>query len=244
MPVNETEIQDRIKKQVDNEIATQRQSINNSLNIQKREFDNTINRNNKYLDEQIKGLNTSKLVNDDKIMTIQNRFGGIYSGGKDYQLAENQRSTSSAQDNIRRDINDKNQEVLGQYNTLASQAAENIRMLETQSIDKIRQMVNEEIQKQRSLQMEEEKWALEKQQMELALAKARASASGGSGSRRSSSGSSSSSSGGSSSNLTNQYNQYKSQSVMKPTALANLDIYYRNQEGMFPKPVKQITIPY
>lgn len=248
MPVNETEINDRIKKQIDNEVATQRQSINNNLNIQKQTFDSSINRNNQYLDEQIKSLKTNKIVNDDKIMTMQNRFGGIYSGGKDYQLAENQRSNLASQDSVRKDITDRNQGVLDQYNTLASQASEQIRMLETQAPDRIRQLVNEEIEKQRQIQMQEEKWALEKQQMQMAIDRARqeaaeaaAAAARAASSKKSSS---SSTAKATTSNLTNQYNQYKSQqsTVAKPTALANLDTYYKNQQKLIPTPVKKSVL--
>lgn len=167
MPVNETEIQDRIRKQIDNEIALQRQSINQGLQTQKTEFDNTINRNNQYLDEQIKGLNTSRIVNDDKIAALQNRRGGFYSGGLDYQLSENLRNTTNSQDNIRRDINAKNQEITGQYNTLASQAANQISLLEKQAPDRIRQLVNEELERQRAIQMQEQAAQLERERFEF-----------------------------------------------------------------------------
>lgn len=67
--------------------------------------------------------------------------------------------------------------------------------------------------------------------------------SSGGGGGRSSSGSSkksSSSKSSSSSNLSKQYNQYKSQqsTVSKPTALRNLDTYYKNQESLVSKVYK------
>lgn len=167
MAVNTGEIENNIRKQIDNEIALQRQSINQGLSTKKSEFDNTINRNNQYLDEQIKGLNTSRIVNDDKITALQNRRGGYYSGGLDYQLAENLRNTTGAQDNIRRDVNNKNQEVLGEYNILAKQAADQISVLERQAPDRIRELVNAEIDRQRAIQLEQEKWAFEQEQARL-----------------------------------------------------------------------------
>jgi hypothetical protein len=137
------------KKAVENELAQKRQSINNSLNMQKLETDNTINRNNQYLDEQIKKMNTDKIVNDDKIAALQNRRGGFYSGGLDYQLAENLRNTTEGQTGLRRDTGTKNQELLGRYNTLASQAAEQIKQLEMETADNIRALVNAELERQR-----------------------------------------------------------------------------------------------
>jgi hypothetical protein len=136
------------KKAVENELAQKRQTINNSLNVQKFETDNTINRNNQYLDEQIKKMNTDKIVNDDKIAALQNRRGGFYSGGLDYQLAENLRNTTEGQTGLRRDTGTKNQELLGRYNLLASQAAEQIKQLEMESADTIRALVNAELERQ------------------------------------------------------------------------------------------------
>lgn len=189
MAINEKQIQDNISKQVQNQIAQQKQSINNSLGIQKKEYDETINRNKSYLTEQIGQLNTQRVVNDDRTTALQNRRGGFYSGGLDYQLAENLRNTQNAQSSITRDINDKNMAIQGQYDTLARQAAENIRMLEMQAPDLIRQMVLEEMDRQQQLRMQEEQWALEKQLKQLQLQNARSRGSGG-GSRRSSGGSS------------------------------------------------------
>jgi hypothetical protein len=189
MAINENQIRDDITKQIQNEIAQQRNSINNGLAIQKRQYDDTINRNNQYLDEQIKGLNTSRIVNDDKITALQNRRGGFYSGGLDYQLAENLRNTTNSQNTIRRDINDKNQSILGEYNTLAGQAAEQIRQLETQAPDRIRQLVNEELTRRRAEEFEREKfeWQKQMEQQQLAASRARASSSSSGGSSSSTS---------------------------------------------------------
>lgn len=139
------------KKLIENELAQKRQSINNSLSMQKQETDNTINRNNQYLDEQINKMNTDRIVNDDKITAFNNRRGGFYSGGLDYQLAENLRNTTEGQNGLRRDINTKNQEMLGGYNLKASQAAEQIRLFENESADKIRALINEELERQRQV---------------------------------------------------------------------------------------------
>lgn len=151
------------KKQVENELAQKKLSYNQSLALQKQETDNTINQNKSYLDEQIKKLNTQRNLNADNITTLQNRRGGFYSGGLDYQLGENNKSIINSQNDITRDINSKNQEMLGKYNLVASQAAEQIRLLENESGDRIRALVNE---------------ALARQQEEAqAAARARASAS-------------------------------------------------------------------
>jgi hypothetical protein len=173
MAVNEKQINDTISKQVQNQIAQQKQAINNSLGIQKTQYDETINRNKAYLTEQIGKYDKDKLVTDDRSVALQNRRGGFYSGGLDYQLAENARNTTNAKSALTRDINDKNSSVLGEYNTLARQAAENIRQLEMQAPDLIRQRVLEEMTRQRQLQMQEEQWALEKQLKQLQLQQAR-----------------------------------------------------------------------
>ncbi|PLR84665.1 hypothetical protein CVD25_01120 [Bacillus canaveralius] len=180
MAINEAEINERYRRQVENDIAQQRQSINNSLGMQKREFDNTINRNNQYLGEQVSRLNTDRLVNDDRTTALHNRRGGFYSGGLDYSLTENLRNTTSAQDNVRRDINDKNQGILGQYNLLASQGAEQISTLERQAPDRIRELVAQELARLREFEMEQERLrmqqeahALDMQRQQLALSNAR-----------------------------------------------------------------------
>lgn len=173
MAINEKQINDNISEQVQNQIAQQRQSINNALNIQKGQYDETINRNKSYLNEQIGKFDKDKLVTDDKTVALQNRRGGFYSGGLDYQLAENARNTTNAKSALSRDIGDKNSAILGEYNTLARQAAENIRLLEQQAPDKIRDLVNQELTKQRQLQMQEEQWALEKQLKQLQIAQAK-----------------------------------------------------------------------
>lgn len=183
MAINEKKIRNDVTSQVQNEIAKQRQSINNTLKIQKGQYDETINRNKSYLNEQIGKYDKDKLVTDDKTIALQNRRGGFYSGGLDYQLAENARNTTNAKSALSRDIGDKNSAILGEYNTLARQAAENIRQLEQQAPDRIRQQVLEEMNRQRQLQMQEEQWALEKQLKQLQLQQARLRGSGGGGSR-------------------------------------------------------------
>lgn len=137
------------KKQIENELAQKKLSYQQGLQTQKLETDNTINRNNQYLDEQIKKMNTDRIVNDDKITALQNRRGGFYSGGLDYSLAENLRNTTEGQNGLRRDIGGKNTELLGQYNQRASQAAEQIRLLENESADRIRALVNAALEQQR-----------------------------------------------------------------------------------------------
>lgn len=193
MAINETKIRNNISAQVKNQIAQQKQSINNTLKIQKGQYDETINRNKSYLNEQIGSLKKDKNISDDRIQTLQNRRGGFYSGGMDYQLAENAKTNLNAQTAITRDITDKNNSVLSEYNTLARQAAENIRLLETQAPDKIRELVNQELTRQRGIQMEEERlkiekdrFALEKRLKELQMAEAKRKRSEGSRSRKSS----------------------------------------------------------
>lgn len=207
MAINEVKIKNDISAQVKNQIAQQRQSINNTLKIQKGQYDETINRNKSYLNEQLGKYDKDKLVTDDKTVALQNRRGGFYSGGLDYQLAENARNTTSAKSAISRDIGDKNSSILGEYNTLARQAAENIRLLEQQAPDKIRDLVNQELTKQRQLQMQEEQWALEKQLKQLQLQQARSR-----GSRRSSGGSSSRSTSSKSTPVAQQFRAEAQQS--------------------------------
>jgi hypothetical protein len=222
MAINENQIKQNITKQVQNEIDRQRQSINNNIGIQKKQYDETINRNKSYLNEQVGKLKTDRIVNDDKITTLQNRRGGFYSGGLDYQLAENLRNTQNSQSAITRDINDKNQAILGEYNTIASQAANQIKQLEMQAPDTIRQRVNEELQKLRQLQMEEERWALEKQLKQLQIQQQR------SGGSRSGGGSRSSGSSSKQTPIAQQYNEAKSKSSSPNTLI---DKYYTNQRS-------------
>jgi hypothetical protein len=123
--------------------------MNQSLAMQKQESDNTINQNKQYLTDQIAKLNTQRNQNADHITALQNRRGGFYSGGLDYQLAQNNTSINNSQGQLTRDINTKNMEIGNRYNLIASQAAEQIRQMENQSSEKIRELVNQEIERQR-----------------------------------------------------------------------------------------------
>lgn len=138
------------KKQVENELAQRKLAYQQGLQTQKAETDSVINQNNQYMDEQIKKMNTGRIVNDDKITALQNRRGGFYSGGLDYQLSENLRTTNEGQTSLRRDIGAKNSDLLKQYNMKASQVADQIRLLENESADKIRALVNQELERQRA----------------------------------------------------------------------------------------------
>lgn len=230
MAINENQVKTNITKQVQNEIDRQKQSINGNLAVQKKQYDETINRNKSYLNEQISKLNTDRIVNDDKITALNNRRGGFYSGGLDYQLSENLRNTKNSQSAITRDINDKNQSILGEYNTLASQAANQIKQLEMQAPDKIRQLVNEELARLRQLQMQEEQWALEKQLKQLQLQQQRASSSRSSGGSSRSSGSSSSAK--KTSTVAKQYQTAKAKSSSSNSLV---DKYYQSQSAMLNK---------
>ena len=138
------------KKQVQNELSQKKLAYQQGLQTQKLEMDTAIKRNNEYLDEQIKKMNTSRIVNDDKITALQNRRGGFYSGGLDYQLAENLRETNQGQSALRRDIGNKNSDMTSQYALRASQVAEQIRLLENESADRIRALVNQALERSRA----------------------------------------------------------------------------------------------
>lgn len=114
-----------------------------------------INQNNQQLQEQIKQLNEQKLANDETAKQFENRRGGFYSGGLDYQLGSNARANTEATSNAQRDVGNRNADITGRNALLAQQAADNIKQLQSAAPDRIREMIRQAVNEDRNFGLQE-----------------------------------------------------------------------------------------
>lgn len=144
-----------IKKQIENQLATQSQAINAELAKTLQANQLAVQQNNSYLQEQLGKLGQQKVVNDDSATKLQNRRGGFYSGGLDYQLGQNASSYNEASGSVSREIAQRNADINNRNALLAEQAAQQISLMQQQAPDLIRQRVAEALQSQQETKMRE-----------------------------------------------------------------------------------------
>jgi hypothetical protein len=154
-PVDIDGITSRITANVNDEIAKQIQAFNqgNAQTVQANQL--AVTQNNNYLDEQLKKLQEQQVMDNQDAQTLQNRRGGFYSGGLDYQLGNIGRGYAQSQGNLQRDVSARNQDIWGRNALLAQQTADKIATLQQQAPDKIRQLLQEEIDRQRGYAIQE-----------------------------------------------------------------------------------------
>lgn len=144
-----------IEESVMSELATQKQAIEQELARLNQASTLAVDQNNTFLQEQIKGLNEQKAVTDNNIATFQNRRGGFYSGGTDFQLGNNARGFAQAEGGIRKDVAARNADIWGRNSLLAQQAAEKISLLTQQAPGKIRELIMGQQDKDRNFAVQE-----------------------------------------------------------------------------------------
>ncbi|MET3699343.1 hypothetical protein SAMN05877753_10218 [Bacillus oleivorans] len=154
-PSYERQTEQRIKAEVDNYIKNQSQAINDAVARQIQQNQAGINANNAYLSEQIQKFQEQNNVADQQSTMLQNRRGGFYSGGLDYQLGQNAKATQEASGALSRDIAARNAEIYAQNSQLAEQAANQIKQLQMQAPDLVRSRVQEALNNYRAQQMQE-----------------------------------------------------------------------------------------
>lgn len=143
------DITSRVTANVNDEIARQIQAYNQQVAQGQQANNAAVTQNNSALDDQLAKLRESQVMDEQDAQTLQNRRGGFYSGGLDYQLGSIDRSYANNQGNLRRDTQQRNAALWSNNAQLAQQAAEKIAMLQQQAPDKIRQLVTEELQRAR-----------------------------------------------------------------------------------------------
>lgn len=126
-----------------NEVASQIAAYQAQQEAAKQAAQFGVDQNNQYLQEQIDSLNRNKAVDLDQLQQTQNRFGGLYSGGLNYQGGQINSSYANQQGALSRDIASRNQQLLDQYGTQANQIAQNIQQLQANEPSIIRDRIND-----------------------------------------------------------------------------------------------------
>lgn len=148
--VGQTRDNSWISKSVMDELARQKQAIDQQLAQLQQSSQLNVNQNNQFLADQTKKLQEQKAVTDQQIQNFQNRRGGFYSGGVDYQMGNNTRSTNEAVGSVTKDVQARNNDIWGRNSLLAQQAAEKISLLTQQAPDKIRELMQQQMEKDRA----------------------------------------------------------------------------------------------
>lgn len=144
-PFDIRSITDTISGSVMGDIQKQIDAHNQALAQQQQANQLGIDQNKAYLADQIKQFGERKAVDSNDAATLQNRRGGFYSGGLDYQLGSIGRGYAQAQEGLTRDVEARNADIWNRNALLAQQTSENINRLQQQAPDLIRQRVLDEL---------------------------------------------------------------------------------------------------
>lgn len=144
-----------IADMVNRELALQRQAIQQELARLQQANQLAVQQNNQFLQEQIADLERNRIQAGAEIERFQNRRGGFYSGGLDYQLATNRRAFTEAQESVTRDIAARNADIWNRNALLAQQAAERLSQLEQQAPIRIQQLIREQMERDRAFALQE-----------------------------------------------------------------------------------------
>lgn len=148
-------IMDSIRNSYMADIKSQSLSIQQALDKAIAASQLNVNQNNNQLQEQIRALTNKKAQLDDSAQQLQNRRGGFYSGGLDYQLGNIASTTQQATSDAQRDVATRNDSIYANNALLAQQAADTIKQLETAAPDKIRELIRQAINDERSFGLQE-----------------------------------------------------------------------------------------
>lgn len=123
-------------------LNAQNQSNLSSTNYQ-------IDQNKQALQQQLDALNKQNVVQTDATQQFNNRLGGLYSGGQQYQQGEQAAAYANQQGQAQQQTSAKNQQLLDQYGTQAASIASQIQTLQTASPDIIRERLQSWINNER-----------------------------------------------------------------------------------------------
>lgn len=154
-PIDTDGITNRIRSKymtdLDNTVSGLRQELAKATQA----GDLAVTQNNTALNDRIKQLVQEQNVQNDQAATLQNRRGGFYSGGLDYQRGQISTATGQAKESVTRDITQRNADIYAKNQLLASQAYENIERLKTQAPQRIQELVQEAIMQERMFALQE-----------------------------------------------------------------------------------------
>jgi hypothetical protein len=148
-------ITSRITADYQNQLAAQKQAIEQELAKIQQSNALAVTQNNNTLQDELKKLSEQKVLDDQTAINLQNRRGGFYSGGLDYQLGNIARANTDATSQAQRDIAARNADLFSKNALAAAQAAQNIQLLQSQAPDKIRSLIQQEIDRQRGINIQE-----------------------------------------------------------------------------------------
>ena len=126
-----------------------------------------VGQNQQFLNEQLAKLGQQQAVQQQGAQELQNRRGGFYSGGLDYQLGELGRTYGEQTGALTRDIASRNAQLMSTYGNQANQIASQIQNLQSSAPDLIRQKIGEANQAKQALELQQQKFTSGQQQQEF-----------------------------------------------------------------------------
>lgn len=151
----EDKTKERVQSEVENEIEKRKRSIANDMQQQRQANRSAIEGNKQFLNEQIENYQQQQGQANREATQLQNRRGGFYSGGLDYQRGQIARATTNAIEDTSREVAQRNASLREQNAMIARQASEAIRELESQAPDLVRSRVMDAMQRWDQKQMQE-----------------------------------------------------------------------------------------
>lgn len=137
-----------VRADITNQVNQQVLAANQGLGQMTQANNLAVTENQNYLNDQIAKMTKQKAADNDNAVAFQNRRGGFYSGGIDYQQGQIENSYGEAQSTLTRDIAARNQDIWNRNALLAQQTAEKITQLQQQAPDLIRKRIDELVNQQ------------------------------------------------------------------------------------------------
>ncbi|MDQ0873799.1 hypothetical protein QFZ77_002458 [Paenibacillus sp. V4I3] len=131
-----------------NGVNQQTSAINQGLNLSQQANNAQVSENNRYKDENTAKLTKQKSQDLDNAVQFQNRRGGFYSGGLDYQQGAINNGYQEAVGGLERDTAARNNAIWSNNAALAKNASDNIAMLLQQAPEKIQAALTAAAEKQ------------------------------------------------------------------------------------------------
>lgn len=147
--------EEAIRKQIENQIAQQTQTITQQLERMLEQSNRSVTQNESFLKEQLENFRRQQALSNEKAIQLQNRRGGFYSGGLDYQMGQNAKAFGEASQSLTRDIAQRNADIYNRNALLAEQAQDQIKQLQMQAPDLIRQRIQEALDRDRQFSLQE-----------------------------------------------------------------------------------------
>jgi hypothetical protein len=127
---------------VNNEIAAQLAAYQGQQEAARLAMQQGVSANNAFLAQQLGDMQKQQVVAQDALQQQQNRFGGLYSGGLNYQSGQINSAFAQQQGQLASDIAARNNSLQQQYGTQANTIAQQISQLQASAP----QVINEKIQ--------------------------------------------------------------------------------------------------